>query len=218
MRRQCRFATEIGLGPIDKAFQTTLQHGVVGGKITLPRAVALFDPQRIQREHAKGFQAQRRARHHHGLINAGRIGQPGVNLPTQFACEGHPEQKGLGPRDLRGLQRQPALGQIGIADLRQNLAAFRPGQNLARPLIGGLRHRQSSPQMTRDPITVMRLGGGCCDQQNLIFSQPRRRHFRHDPAHIIGEIRKPQPPDVWHFSGDLAGQPIGHARAFDQKA
>ena len=130
---QCRLAAELGLRPIDKPLQPALQDGVIGRKIALPRPVALFDAQGVEREHPERAQAVALAGAHDGVPNRFGIGHLRVDFPAQFARKRHPAQPNLGPGDAGGLMREPALGQISIRHLGQNGARFRPRQDLGRP-------------------------------------------------------------------------------------
>jgi len=97
------FALKVGFGPVDEAFEAALKNGVIGGKVAFPRTVALFDAQRVQGEHAEGFQAKWRACGCHGVPDGGGVIGAGVDFPTKFTGEGDAEQVDLRAADGGGL-------------------------------------------------------------------------------------------------------------------
>ena len=80
-------AAKISLVPFDEALEPALQDGVVGGKLLLPGSIALFQPERIQREHAEGFQPVCLAGRPDRVEDCGGILDPGVQFPAEFAGE-----------------------------------------------------------------------------------------------------------------------------------
>ena len=217
-RFQAGAAAKLRFGPVDKSLKTALQDAVIGRQISLPRPIALFDPQGIQREHPERAQAQRRASGQHRVPDLRRIAQTRVDFPAEFAGKTDPEQRNLRLGDLRGLNGQPRFGQVGLGHLGQNLTGFRPGQDLAGPVIGAVRQHQPRIQMPQKPCLVMALRGRGGDQQNFRLAQPCHRHFGDDPALIVAEIGQPQPPNGRHPAGDLTRKPVRHPRPGDPKA
>src|SRR5690606_29007033 len=86
---QRRLALEIGLGPVDEALQTALQHSVVCREVALPGAISLLDAQAVQRLHAERLQPVALPRRPDGVEDGGRVLDLGVDLPAELAGKGH---------------------------------------------------------------------------------------------------------------------------------
>ena len=113
---QRRLAGEVRLVPFDEALEPALQHRVVGGEVALPGAVALLEPQRIQREHAEGLQPVLLTGGPDGVEDRRRVLDLGVDFPAELAREGDADELAPPcPRSGRRLVRQPGQRQVGAA-------------------------------------------------------------------------------------------------------
>ena len=186
---QRRLALEVGLVPFDEPLEPALQHRVVGRQILLPGAVALFEAQRIQREHAEGFQTVLLPGGPDGIENLRRVADVAVDLPAELAGEGHADELTPASGDLSRLVRQPRQRKVGAADIGQNVPRLRPGKDLAGQALGCVFQSQfrALRQVLLKPLEVVQLRYRRRDQHETVLLDRHDRHFGDDAALLVCE-------------------------------